>query len=67
MERYKDMQCRKIIVATLGIKFLRPKEIDELFVPPGKSFTLLTAMHDISSKICFVENVVTSKIFTAKF
>ena len=25
------------------------------------------AMHDISSKMCFVENVVTSKIFTIKF
>ena len=24
-------------------------------------------MHDISSKMCFVENVVTSKIFTIKF
>ena len=25
------------------------------------------SMHDISSKMCFVENVVTSKIFTAEF
>ena len=30
-------------------------------------YIYLLAMHDISSKICFVENVVTSKIFTAKF
>ena len=29
-------------------------------------FCSVCPMHDISSKMCFVENVVTSKIFTAK-
>ena len=28
---------------------------------------IIVLMHDISSKMCFVENAVTSKIFTAKF
>ena len=58
-------QCMSVLKTLKFSLVLRIHENSDVFNTLIEIYT--SPMHDISSKRCFVENVVTSKIFTAKF